>query len=573
MKKFLFIFLIFTTSVCFSQYAHPDYAKVHDKFFKLYSESLNAKEGFISFAKKTDGWYVQFVETDNDENKRSFLFWEKKTNKWQVLRFDPITEFARLNPHVFEIEDDRVPYMYRVSPMYGYDGWYQDVIDSLGDKNILSDTLLYALNKAYFNQLSAAFGNQYGDYLPADLLGGTQYPKVFSGDDLIEIKRRHDKVSVINKRMKAQNPSFETFIGSLSMQYANDVMDIYMRMYLYHSKEEALKYLEPDLYDPYILDFAKYTLQNCPPNAILFTYGDNDTYPLWYVQHWLGVRKDVAILNISLLNIPDYASMNRKYGVVDFSISEKTLFEENFASVVIENKEIKLRSREFNDFLKKDFSVKGSNTISGGIVSFEMDSKEYTADFSNYLLRGDIILLDIMYSNAGKRPICFTTTSYYFDNLFEKEIQGTWIKQVGKSGQDIALRLNEIWDKDYIISDYSQFKDHFSESHQRLTNAMVMDIGVKVKFLIADGKKSEAKKILTKLNDAYSPSVIKRDFYWMYIAANFGKLGDQANASKIMNQIITNQKLKMQNDPNDDGRMLNYLENIKESVVDGTYTF
>ncbi|RYY95978.1 MAG: DUF2723 domain-containing protein, partial [Chitinophagaceae bacterium] len=58
-------------------------------------------------------------------------------------------------------------------------------------------------------------------------------------------------------------------------------------------------------------DVARDYLEACAPNAILFTFGDNDTYPLWYAQEVEGVRPDIRIINTSLLGIDWYVNQLR----------------------------------------------------------------------------------------------------------------------------------------------------------------------------------------------------------------------------------------------------------------------
>lgn len=76
------------------------------------------------------------------------------------------------------------------------------------------------------------------------------------------------------------------------------------------------KWFETGETSPGLLNYSYNVLQSLKPNAIIITYGDNDTYPLWILQTAFGIRKDIKVQNISMIYNYDYTKrLNQELGI------------------------------------------------------------------------------------------------------------------------------------------------------------------------------------------------------------------------------------------------------------------
>ncbi len=153
-------------------------------------------------------------------------------------------------------------------------------------------------------------------------------------------------------------------------------------------------------------DYAYNLLNSCDPNAILFTNGDNDTFPLWYMQEVEKIRQDVKIVNLSLLNFPSYIKQLDEHSpsldMFKRSISGKNI-DEYLKIVESENYE-SLMDYGFKRWLQNDSRVELS-TDSGKNFTWQFNPGTYGVGLTN------LTILKIIEKCFDKNPIYFSTTT------------------------------------------------------------------------------------------------------------------------------------------------------------------
>ncbi|MCB0765962.1 MAG: DUF2723 domain-containing protein [Flavobacteriales bacterium] len=329
-------------------------------------------------------------------------------------------------------------------------------------------------------------------------------------------------------------------------------------------------------------DLAADYLESCAPNAILFTNGDNDTFPLWYAQEVEGIRTDVRVVNLSLLNTDWYADQMRRKAYESEPVPimmDPGKYRQGTRDVValIPQSKTHRDLKEMMDFVTNDrnmqvlfqrgvkdawfptdlFSLKadsaavfGSGTLQAGDSGW-VPRVEWKID-RQVLLKNNLLLLDMLANNEWKRPVYFAVTTgpdSYINLQDHFQLEGLTYRLVPVKTPNRNPNMNGRVATDIMYDNVmNKFKwgnmdtdgaIYLDENILRMTTNLRLQLSSLAEALITEGRDEEARKVLDLSLEMMPERNVPFTRIMLPTVEAYYDIGDTAKANAISERLFT----------------------------------
>lgn len=338
-------------------------------------------------------------------------------------------------------------------------------------------------------------------------------------------------------------------------------------------------------------DYASNFLESCEKDAIIFTYGDNDTYPLWYAQEVEGIRTDVRVVNLSLIAVDWYIDqLRRKVNdspAIDMLVPRDAYRGKKRQQLFFlsqENPETPLtrvvqfmgadnprnvQGRKLESFVptRKFFiPVNKQEVVANGTVKPEdaaqiVDRMDFTFPRSNYIQKGELALLDIIAANAFKRPIYFAVTCRPSSLLGLNDylqLEGLSLRVVPiKSKGDPRYgmvgngRVNtnaffKHFTEDFRFGNFDKMDLFVDRSYGPSVQTMQVGVMRASEAMIREGKNTQAVELLDQYFQKFPHMNFTFDRYTMFLVQNMIQAGGYDRAKPYIETLAEETAARME---------------------------
>ncbi len=353
-------------------------------------------------------------------------------------------------------------------------------------------------------------------------------------------------------------------------------------------------------------DYAINYLESCAPNAILFTYGDNDTFPLWYVQEVEGVRPDIKIINLSYLGMDWYITQHRMASndaaPIPFTFKKEQYYMGRMDAVLFQDRikksvelseameflgsddvrtKVRVSSGEMMDYLpSRNFhiTVNKQKVLDTGTVKPEdagliADSVDFRIGKS-YITKSEMAILNIIAANHWERPIYIDHSLVHTGSIFFTDwlqFEGLAYRFVPIKTEDKGMYTGRI-DTDILydnvmnkftwgnVNDPHVFLDEYNKKALLIIQARYMFARL-AEALVNEGKKEKATEVVDRMFELFPDNKIPLSYDSFPAVEQYYRAGANEKGNEIIRTMADNSF----------GRLLYFLslpENFAHAVQD-----
>jgi len=293
-------------------------------------------------------------------------------------------------------------------------------------------------------------------------------------------------------------------------------------------------------------DYSYNILQSCDTDAIIFTNGDNDTFPLWYLQEVEGIRKDVSIINLSLLNTDWYIKQLRD-GSPAVAISLNDTQIENLSYSLWDEKTLTypVPAQVYNDLIDDVHDIFELQPVTADTsFSFVLKPTVIQSNGSSGIRIQDIMIEHIIRENRWRRPVYFAITVSSQNKLGlggNLRIDGLALKLVPFSSYNIAI--DEVEDKLINKFQYRGINNpdvyHNKQKKDLLQNLRFAFINVS-NFYAGNNMQEDAAKLLDAMEERVPADLIPFSNYQIQIEMGrvYASSGNPDNARSLYENVL-----------------------------------
>ncbi|HYF33321.1 MAG TPA: hypothetical protein VD993_19485 [Chitinophagaceae bacterium] len=388
----------------------PKLQEIVERFYSNYEIPFDNYQRAV-FAKKLNKWYVSTANWVDSRLviDKTYLFYDEGYRK---LPLNP--QYGTDSVEFSRYFDEWLVYHYGLHPYYGYEGWYKDVINFYRAKNKLTDDELYSLARAYSGYAISLLVDQQQDAIKAEMYQCHFTTNCLNEEQIRKYRQIEGEAIKAYKLLASRNPKYETRVGSIAVKHANEYMVEFHSLLTFAENHSRTMQLPDNIYPDSLIQKSTEYLNDCPQDAILVTSGDNDFYPLLYLQHKKKLRTDVHVVNYNLLGLDAfvYRATQPQFQAKGIQLSFDTVHYRKTTNdiVILEDSTGSMDLQRALDSIKYGKADERWNLKVLHAKEFVLGTQKgpLRLQFKKpYLFKTDVILLDAV-QQLGNRKLCFT---------------------------------------------------------------------------------------------------------------------------------------------------------------------